>query len=609
MCGIGGIAGGARPDEASLAQMAAAMAHRGPDGQGVWAEEGIGFAFRRLAIIDLDERSNQPLHFERWHLVFNGEIYNYVELRDELSEIGHRFVTEGDGEVLLHAWAQWGESTLDRLNGMFAFAIWDSAERSLDLATDPFAEKPVFITTTGERLVFASDIRALMTCCEDVGAPDEEALAQYLALGTLPELPRTFFAGVQRLPGSHRARWQDGALQISRYWTPKQIETPSRLPDAAAALAELLTDSVRLRLRSDVPVGTSLSGGIDSSAIVGLSAKLAGDHRRHAFTARFPGFERDEWAFAHEAAQAAGVIEHHAVEPTADDLLTDLAALVRDQEEPFISTSIYAQWRVMKAARAAGVVVLLDGQGADELFGGYAGIAAVALRSQGVATAVRGLARAPELGPAVARAFAAGHVPAALARSDRRRHASPYVTAELADVAARNAVSRQNGGDTPLQRELLAQSFTSSLPHLLRYADRDSMAQSREVRLPFLDRRLAEFALSLPAGFIYDRGVSKLVLREAVRSVVPASILERRDKVGFETPERAWLRTPETRARFAEILLDRGALTSDLLDRQVIERDVGGTDWGDSGAIWRAVNAEIWLRTFSRPAAGAWHAS
>ncbi len=595
MCGIGGTVGGV-PDATTLARMAQAMAHRGPDGQRTWSDERAGLAFRRLAILDLDERAMQPMHLGDLHLAFNGEIYNYRELRAELERAGHRFVTSGDTEVLLHAWQAWGEAALDRLNGMFALAIWDGARQTLTLAVDPFGEKPLYLARDGERLAFASDMRALRCARPDLGTPDEQAIGAFLALGALPAAPRTCFAGVERLPPAHLLRWHAGRPELARYWAPGHVDVPARPAEAAEALRELLLDSIRLRLRSDVPVGTSLSGGVDSSAIVGLSAQLAGDHRRHAFTARFPGFERDEWSYAQLAAEAAEVVEHHAVEPTADELLDDLDALVRDQEEPFPTTSIYAQWRVMKAAHAAGVTVLLDGQGADELFGGYAGVEPVATAAAGPRAIVHALRRDPGQAPAIARALASGRVPAALARRERVRSASPYATHEVAAAAARLQPARGvvAHGDGLLRRELLHQTTVTSLPHLLRFADRDSMAHSREVRLPFLDRRVAEFGLSAPPGLLVRDGVRKAVLRDALRGVVPDAILDRRDKVGFETPEARWFALPRVRERLAAIVLDASAPTAALIDRAAVEADLAAGAWRSSGALWRAANVALW---------------
>jgi len=579
--------------------MAATMVHRGPDGQGIWHDETVGLAFRRLAIIDLHERSSQPMHFKRWHMAFNGEIYNYRELREELSGLGHRFVTEGDTEVLLHAWAQWEEDALERVNGMYAFAVWDDSEGRLTLARDLFGEKPLYYRHAGEQLVFASDIPAIL-CAEDASsAPHISVLAPFLVSGGIPAVGESFFADISTVPAAHVLRWRQGNVELRRYWTPRHVAVPGRYEDAVGELRELLSDSIRLRLRSDVPVGTSLSGGVDSSAIVGLAAEIAGDHSRHAFTARFPGFERDEWRYAEEVARAAGVIDHHAVEPTADEFLDDLDELILDQQEPVGSSSIYAQWRVMRAAREASVTVLLDGQGGDELFGGYPGMGGYALRSDGLGQLGRGLR---ENGRDIMRSIAVERSPRSVARAYRRRAASPYAAPEL--VAAATALEPgylpwMRGAD-PLRRELLLQCFVTSLPQLLRYADRSSMARSREVRLPLLDRRIAEFALSLPAGWVYQAGISKRILRDAVRDVVPVSVLARRDKVGFETPQASWLNTPRAFARIAECLLDGRARGRSLYDLDAIEADVRGGRWRDHRAIWRAFNLERWLCLFER---------
>jgi asparagine synthase (glutamine-hydrolysing) len=587
----------------ALERMASAMVHRGPDGQGVWSDELAGFAFRRLAIIDLHERSNQPLHLGGLHLVFNGEIYNYVELRERLSAHGHRFETEGDAEVLLHAWAQWREGALDRLEGMFAFCIWDDERRQLTMAVDRFAEKPLFYCHSGERLLFASDVRALRAADPAVGVADERAIADFVALASMPVLPKTFFSDVRRLPSAHVARWERGQLSMHRYWTPRRVDVPCDPAAVAARLRELLFDSVRLRLRSDVPVGTSLSGGVDSSAIASISARVAGEHPRHAFTATFPGFARDEWSYAEETAAAAGVVEHHAVSPRVEDLLEDLQDLVRDQEEPFTSTSIYAQWRVMRAAREAGVVVLLDGQGADELFGGYLGSGGWALRAMGPRSAFAALVKRPAIAEELAVAYLTGHAPRALARRHRLRRASPYVARALAHEAADAEPVPVDWREdhSPLRNELYRQAFRAPLPDLCRYADRDSMAHSVEVRLPFLDRRIAELAFSLPASLIYRDGVTKAVLRDALRGLVPDRVLDRREKVGYETPEESWFNAPQARRRLAEVVLDPGALSSGRYDAAALEADVAAGAWRDVHALWRAVNVELWLRSAAAP--------
>jgi asparagine synthase (glutamine-hydrolysing) len=593
VCGIAGIVGGGPPPADRLAAMSAAMVHRGPDGSGEWADGTAGLAFRRLAVIDLDERSNQPLHLGPLHLVFNGEIYNYLELRAELRGRGHSFVTEGDGEVLLHAWAQWGEDALERLNGMFAGAIWDAESRRLTLISDPFGEKPLYWRHDGDRLVFASTLGAILSA-SPVAAADEAVLASYVALGRLPEPQTSFVRDIRRLPGGHLLRWEDGRIQVERYWKPTPAAPPPSEDAAAQQLRELLEASIRLRLRSDVPVGTSLSGGVDSSAVVALVARDAGTRVRHAFTARFAGFERDEWDYAAQTAAAAHVAEHHAVAPTAAGLIEDLEQLVLDHEEPVLGSSVYAQWCVMRAAAQANVTVLLDGQGADESFAGYDGTVGYTLLSD---RPLRGLLdpRRTEM----LRCAGARWAPRALIRRYRLRLASPYAPREVRAAAAGLEPPYEPwfADADPLRRELLLQITATSLPGLLRYADRNSMAHSREVRLPFLDRGIVEFALGLPPAFLYDDGETKRVLRDAVRDVVPTGVLARREKVGYETPQSEWLAQPIARERIASVLLDPDARRRGWLDAAAIEADLRSGAWRDDRALWRALNAELWLRS------------
>jgi asparagine synthase (glutamine-hydrolysing) len=579
--------------------MAATMVKRGPDGHGTWADEVTGLTATRLMIIDLHERSNQPLHLGPLHLVFNGEIYNYRELRQELRALGHAFETEGDAEVLLHAWSEWGEGGLDRLNGMFAFAIWDGARQRLTLAADPFGEKPLYYALDNGRLVFASEIKALLLDDGISAGADDEVVANFLARGVMPPTSRSFFDGIRRLPGSHVLTFSRGSVTTRRYWTPSLVDVPTRYDDAVDRLRDLLVDSIRLRLRSDVPVGTSLSGGVDSSTVVMLSSELAGDHTRHAFTARFQGFDRDEWSYASEVAGRAGVVEHHAVDPQAEESLADLQALVRDHEEPVGSLSVYAQSRVMRCAKEAGVTVLLDGQGGDELFGGYIPTVGWALRSMGPCALAREIVDSPGRGRLLARSLAVDHLPAFLRRRHRRVASSPYAAARAVEATTRTPLPPDvplGGRRTVLQRQLLAQSLETSLPNLLRYADRSSMAWSREARLPYLDRRIAEFAFSLPTSYLYSDGVTKRILRDVARGLVPDSVLDRRDKVGFEPPQQAWLNSDRFREFIAEVLLDPRSRGRDLYEAAAIEEDAKRGAWRDAAAIWRALNTELWLR-------------
>ena len=500
---------------------------------------------------------------------------------------------------MLHAWAEWEDAALDRLDGMFAFAIWHDGRRELVCACDPFGEKPLYWTRDGQRIVFASDIRAILQARPDLGAPRPDVLEPFLGRAVMPQIDESFFDRVNRLPGAHLLRASDGRVQVRRYWRPRTVEVPSRYEDAVDRLREILLTSITWRLRSDVPLGTSLSGGVDSSAIVASSATLAGDHRRHAFTARFPGFARDEWRYADAVARAANVVEHHAVEPTADGLLDDLDALVSAQEEPFGSTSIYAQWCVMRAVARSRGHRASRRSGRRRDLRRLPRLERMGAALDGPVAVLRGLASGRDRFD-VAKAIGSDRLPARLARAYRRTRVTPYATAEVADVAARIAPPPLSGDGFagPLAGELLRQSLHTILPELLRYADRNSMAHSREVRLPFLSRAVAEFGFSLPAAFVYRNGVTKAVLRDAVRGLVPADVLDRRDKVAFEPPQGDWLAQPSWRALIGDVLLDRGASARHMYRADVIEADLRAGQWRDPWGIWRALNVELWLRAF-----------
>jgi asparagine synthase (glutamine-hydrolysing) len=416
----------------------------------------------------------------------------------------------------------------------------------------------------------------------------------------MPAPDGSFFAGVKRLPAAHVLRWQRRGAVVRRYWAPRPVPVPGRYEDAVHELRELLMDSIRLRLRSDVPVGTSLSGGVDSSAVLALCAHMGSDARRHAFTATFPGYQRDEWGYASQVADAAEVAEHHRAEPTSEQLADDLEALVCGQEEPFGSTSIYAQWRVNQEAHRAGVVVLLDGQGADELFGGYPWMVGTAALAGGPSAMTRELGAGGPRRSGALRALARTLLPDPLARVHSRRASSPYASGDAVEHALQFSppVSAFATGSA-MRRELVQQTFVTSLPSLLRYADRSSMAHSREVRLPFLDRRVAEFALSSPASFLCRDGVTKRILRDAVRDLVPAPILARRDKVAFEPPQARWLSEPAWRERIASVLLDPSVRARGLYNVPTIEADLRAGAWRDHRAVWRAFCMETWRTAFA----------
>lgn len=626
MCGLAGVAGQEPIDGGAIRAMSSCLAHRGPDdrgflrwmpGTGVEAmtEPGspapVQFAHTRLAIIDLTPAGRQPMSSPdgRWSLVFNGEIYNYLELRAELEAAGCRFSTRTDTEVLLQGIATWGQAVLPRLIGMFAFAAWDAGERRLLLARDFAGIKPLFYARHGGALWFASEIKALLAVPGLPRRADAAGVRDYLRYGRTDHTETTCFAGIGRLPPGCLAVYdpRKGELRVERWWRPEPVIAPSSAAEAAERVRDAFLASVRLHLRSDVPVGAALSGGVDSSAIVMAMRRVEPGLRLHTFSyvAEDEALNEEPWAAI--VAEAAGA-ERHLIRVGPQELVDDLDHLVALQDEPFGSTSIYAQYRVFRAAREAGITVMLDGQGADEMLGGYAGFLAARLasllRSGRLGRARRlltGISRLPHPGAAWALREAVGRLAPGslrpLLRSLGGRHLTPAWMAGHW-FRERGAGPREPDpitGPDRLRGEL-AQAFAVGLPQLLRYEDRNSMAHGIESRVPFLVPDLARLILSLPEDQLIDDGaVTKSVFRRAMRGIVPDAILDRRDKIGFATPEQRWL---TTLAPWVDEVLAGDALVAiPALVPAEVRRGWEAVKVGQEGfdfRIWRWINLVRW---------------
>ena len=647
MCGITGIwhTSGAPADPQRLRTATDLLRHRGPDDEGylfvatrsarvqllggpatdaalglptidtATATGDLAFGFRRLAIIDLSPAGHQPMASAdgRAWLVFNGEIYNYRELRDELRALGHTFRSASDSEVLLAGYTAWGAALLPRLNGMFALAIYDTAARTLLLARDHAGIKPLYYSWDGTTLAFASEIKALVGRHALPFAPDDQAIYRYLIAGELPD-PRsgtTFFQGVHALPPGHALQIQRGETHRWRWWQPL---TDKRALSAAAATAEFretFTDAVRLQLNSDRPVGTCLSGGLDSSSIVCVANRLLGgaaDGRQKTFSAVYASDGRHNERLWVDRVVAATGVDATFTWPDADGLLADAERLVWQQDEPFGSTSIFAQWCVMRAVRQRGVIVVLDGQGADEVLGGYSPYlphVADALRAGRIDEALtRALLAGSRAGvnPWRVLAFAgAMQLPAAI-RSQLRRvrpGAQPDFAPLQRDlVRANDATAPHEWHDWEAQRtlhdELAAQVEWSSLPHLLRYEDRNAMAWGVESRVPFLDTRLMALAAGAAAPYRVHRGWTKWVLRQAMDGILPDAVTWRSRKVGFETPEADWMQA--LLAARPQLFAD-GARSGRYLDLANVRAQIasGSATAREKWRLWRWVNLELWL--------------
>jgi asparagine synthase (glutamine-hydrolysing) len=615
MCGIAGIVDfDAGVDARQVARMTEILAHRGPDDYDAWEEPGVALGHRRLSILDLSADGRQPMADarDRYRLLHNGEIYNYVELRRELEGHGHRFRSGTDTEVILAAYDQWGKSCVRRFNGMWAFALWDREQRQLFCARDRFGIKPLYYTLDRRRLAFASELKAFRACSSSL-SPNRRLVRDFVEHGLVNHTNETFFGGIHSVPQAHTLIFGERGLTVERYW-----ELEPRAPDVEpeAAFRELFFDSVRLRLRSDVPIGTSLSGGLDSSAIACVvdhfmrteaETALPVGERQQVFTAYFEEPRLDERPYAEEVVRQTAAASHP-VSFSSRQLVDELPAIVEAQDEPFRSTSIAAQWFVMKEAKGAAIKVMLDGQGGDEVLGGYDGyfgylFGDLMLRGQlrTLAVEMDAYRRLRQTGYArTVGALLRPFIPAPVqwgARA-RMRGAQALVHPELRTEPTALPTSGNTFPDR-FRRQLYV-VLTRRLPELLRYEDRNSMAHSIEARLPYLDYRLVELMFSLDARYLIHNGRAKVILRDALADLLPESVRARTDKIGFGTPEARWLRGPLGEFA-AEVFRSRACQERGFLDANAALAGLHRLREGAPQAgfpLWRAVSVELWAQAF-----------
>jgi asparagine synthase (glutamine-hydrolysing) len=616
MCGICGVVAFDAPaDVETVRGMSETIRHRGPDGDGIYAADAVALGSRRLAIIDLSEAGVQPLHSEdgNVHLVYNGEIYNYRELRDELRGRGHRFATSTDTEVILAAYSEWGESCVERFNGMWAFALWDEREQRVFCSRDRFGVKPFYYRLDNGRLVFASELKAFRADRSGSLTPHVAIVRDFVRNDWFDHTDETFFAGISKLPPAHNLVFDRNGLRLHRYWNLELRDPPST--DPTALTRELFIDAVRLRLRSDVLVGTCLSGGLDSSAVAGVidlllreeaeSARPIGD-KQQTFTAYFdePGF--DERPYAREVVERTNASPHW-ISFSARDLVGDLPAIVEAHDEPFRSTSICAGWYVMREASRAGVKVVLDGQGGDEVFAGYPAYVSARygdLLARGqLGTLGREIVEHARVygGRRTVATLARPLVPEALEQRLRERQTGSAALLHP-DLRALPPTAQFNGSPFPDRlRQLQTRILTGrGLPELLHAEDRNSMTHSIEARVPFLDYRLVELLFSVDGGELIQRSRTKAILRRALSDVLPTSVRQRTDKLGFVTPEARWLKG-ELGELAADVFASQPFKERGFVDARAAADRLEGHRRGELNAgfeLWRVLNLELWARTF-----------
>ncbi len=633
MCGIAGLIRPSAEDAGHTAAVLEQLAHRGPDDWGVLTYERatgmhagrfhsdhgpaeVVLMHRRLAIIDLTQTGWQPMSTRdgRFSIVFNGEIYNHVELRAELQSLGHEFRSRSDTEVLLACYAQWGQAALRRLIGMFAFAILDTKRRVVFLARDFFGIKPLYYRLAGKSLFFASEPKPLLAFGANGRRANARTLLLYLRHGVTDHDSETLFEDVYQLPAAHCAEVGLDAptnFEPVQYWQPgTQPKERVSFQVAAERVRELFLENVRLHLRSDVPLGAALSGGIDSSSIVHAMRHVDPKLEIHTFSYIADGpLSEERWV--DEINQSADCCVHK-IQSHSEDLLREFPRLMDAQQEPFISTSPYAQFRVFAAARRAGIKVMLDGQGADEILGGYTYLRAARLASLVQnghwAEAIRFCHQSAQAGAGrgwlllrSADYLMPRSVQQVFRNLVRKSLTPPWINKTwFTEREATVPLLRGNCEGDVLRCELIRLLTRTSLPHLLRYEDRNSMAFSIESRVPFLTPMLVNLLLSLPEHYIIaPDGTTKSVFRRAMRGIVPNAILDRRDKVGFATPEKKWLQ--QVNGWVQQLLDSRAGHSAPFLDRDNAQHEWqailrGRASFGSH--VWRWLNAIQWAEQF-----------
>jgi asparagine synthase (glutamine-hydrolysing) len=622
MCGIAGILrfDGAQVRTETIVRMTDLIAHRGPDGAGVHVDGAVGLGHRRLSIVDLSTAGHQPMASadgDIW-IVFNGEIYNHAELRGTLAGLGHTFRSTTDTEVILAAYREWGEDCVSRFEGMWSFAIWIPAERRLFCSRDRLGIKPFYYAMTRDGFAFGSEIKSLLSTGMIPARPKLAALRMQLLYRARADNVSTCFEDIVQLPAAHNAVVVDGRIAINRYWSP---EAYTGRPAAAAGQSsatfaarflEEIDDAVRSHLRSDVPVGACLSGGLDSGTLTALAARRLESPLR-TFSITYPGTRFDESSYIHALRNHVDNLDGTEGTPDGSDLTDVLERSTWHYEEPLWGGSVYSWWHVMKLVNAGGIKVVLNGQGADELLAGYPRYYPTYLRQllregrlQRFRTNFEGFREQQgSIGRmGLLRDLCTPFLPQWLRTVSRaagrgKAFDDGFLSPEMRALHSPEADALGRRAFNDLGEHLLSDLTTTRLPELLQAEDRFSMAFSIESRVPFLDRRFVEFGLSLPDSQKIEAGVTKVVLRDAMRGILPDATIDRRDKQGYPTPVEGWLRQYAIEyagdiigsQRFAERGIFDAAAARASFDRWRNGRH-------GSGGLWTWLSTDAWFRHF-----------
>ncbi|MFW9831297.1 MAG: asparagine synthase (glutamine-hydrolyzing) [Candidatus Thorarchaeota archaeon] len=597
------------------------VAHRGPDGRGFYEDDSVFLGHRRLAIIDLSEGGHQPMkafsNGGSQQIVFNGEIYNYIELREALKQEGVSFETESDTEVLLKGLTLKGPELLPSLNGMFSFALWDTEKKELLLVRDRFGIKPLYYYEEDDLVAFASEMKSLLPFVQGI-KPNDGVIYDFLHYGRVDHIDETFFKCISRFPAGSYAKVKGSGWQPKRWYS--LAENVNELISDHDFLERSTTQhidevrkrffrAVELRMRSDVPVGSCLSGGIDSSSIVTTASTMLEDPSSGIFQTYSAvygdWFSKDESRYIKEVLQSCNLPGNY-ITPTVEDLEETFSEFLYYQEEPVTSTAPFSQYYVMKLANSKGAKVLLDGQGADEILAGYeymVGYYLAELLKKGkiprfVKELLPQVQRKNTFGLRTARAI---FIPRNLRKAASSR-AHPLLNRNFANHHKERRIVEKLLHDPPNLNQGLFNHVVAKLQHLLRWEDRSAMAFSIETRVPFLDHRFVEYIIALPPEYKIKNGITKWVLREALKDILPKSIAARTDKIGFATPEANWL-AKKGLTLIEKILTDAHPYLATYVDKVTLERilntrNIELLDEGTQKLFFRILSLQTWLEIF-----------
>ncbi len=602
MCGICGTFSYQKVNQEDILlinRMNEIQRHRGPNDEGMYSSDFCVLGHRRLSIIDLTSDGHQPFYSDdkRYILIYNGEIFNYIELREELKEKGWKFRTQTDTEVLLKAYQEYGEKCLAKFNGMFAFVIYDTKDNSLFFARDRFGIKPLYYIFLGSKIYFASEIKAFKAITEIKLSVNSQSVFDYLVFNRTDIFSDTFFKEIKRIPKGHYGIYNHDGLTIKQWWNPENYlgQCQDSILVIKEKINQIMNSAVTLRMRSDVNVGSCLSGGIDSSTILGILAKNGFIHNGYAtFSASFPGERFDESGYA-DLLTEKFKCSNYKVYPSSDNCFNELRRFVYVHDEPTINAAYFAQYEVMRLAKEHNVTVLLDGQGADEIFAGYHYLHGFLLlemiKNKNYAKFTSSLFstmfRQQQMNAYQTLLF---QLVPKKTKTILLRNKASYLTREYFSEHIKESIIFNKFFDANDLNTSLVRHFQYKLEHLLRSEDRNSMAFSIEARVPYLDYRLVEYLFSVSGNLKINRGVTKYIQKQALGQYTIKEILERKDKVGFDTPQNKWFKEKQWQDLANEAARELLEEFPGIFNKNIIKRM-------NSFDAWKIIQLFVWKDT------------